>query len=82
MGDIRHGAVFRIERRGDEYLASRISGVAIFPCAGARDNDEATALAGAFARGGAEKVTRLYRHNDVPEADCWLQGKGWSLAYR
>ena len=82
MGDIRHGAVFRIERRGDEYLASRISGVAIFPCAGARDNDEATALAGAFARGGAEKVTRLYRHNDVPEAACWLQGKGWSLAYR
>jgi len=82
MGDIRHGAVFRIERRGDEYLASRISGVAIFPCAGARDNDEATALAGAFARGGAEKVTRLYRHNDVPEADCWLQGKGWCLAYR
>jgi protein-L-isoaspartate(D-aspartate) O-methyltransferase len=82
MGDIRHGAVFRIERRGDEYLASRISGVAIFPCAGARDDDEATALAGAFARGGVEKVTRLYRHNDVPEADCWLQGKGWCLAYR
>jgi protein-L-isoaspartate(D-aspartate) O-methyltransferase len=57
-------------------------GVAIFPCAGARDDDEATALAGAFARGGAEKVTRLYRHDDVPEADCWLQGKGWCLAYR
>jgi protein-L-isoaspartate(D-aspartate) O-methyltransferase len=82
MGDIRRGAVFRIERRGDEYLASRISGVAIFPCAGARDNDEATALAEAFARGGAEKVTRLYRHNDVPGADCWLRGKGWCLAYR
>src|SRR6516165_10717876 len=28
------GAVFRNVRRGEEYLAHRISGVAIFPCAG------------------------------------------------
>jgi protein-L-isoaspartate(D-aspartate) O-methyltransferase len=33
----RHGAVFRIERRGVEFLATRISGVAIFPCEGGRD---------------------------------------------
>jgi protein-L-isoaspartate(D-aspartate) O-methyltransferase len=82
MGDSRHGAVFRIERNGTDYLASRISAVAIFPCAGARNADEETALADAFARSSGEKVTRLYRHDDVPETDIWLRGKGWCLAYR
>jgi protein-L-isoaspartate(D-aspartate) O-methyltransferase len=81
-GDIRRGAVFRIERRGDDYLARRISAVAIFPCAGGRDEEEASALTAAFARGGAENVMRLYRRDDIPEADCWLRGKGWCLAYR
>jgi len=81
-GDIRHGAVFRIERRGEEYLAWQISQVAIFPCAGGRDEKAASALAEAFARGGAEDVTRLYRRDDIPEEDCWLRGTGWSLAYR
>jgi len=81
-GDIRHGAVFRIERNGDDYPTRRISGVAIFPCEGGRDADEETGLAAAFARGDAEKVTRLYRHDEVSEEDCWLRGKGWCLAYR
>jgi protein-L-isoaspartate(D-aspartate) O-methyltransferase len=35
--DVRHRAVFRIERRGPELLARRISGVAIFPCEGGRE---------------------------------------------
>jgi protein-L-isoaspartate(D-aspartate) O-methyltransferase len=82
LGDAHRGAVFRIERRGVDYLARRISAVAIFPCAGGRDPAEEAALAEAFARGGAENVTRLYRHNDVPDADCWLRGEGWCLAYR
>lgn len=81
-GDIRRGAVFRIERRGADFLARRISAVAIFPCAGGRDEDAASALAAAFARGGAERVTRLYRRDDVPDEDCWLRGTGWCLAFR
>jgi protein-L-isoaspartate(D-aspartate) O-methyltransferase len=80
--DFRHGAVFRIERRGNDYAAHRISAVAIFPCAGGRDADGEAALAAAFAKGGAENVTRLYRHDAVPEANYWLRGKGWCLAYR
>ena len=38
--DVRHGAVFRIERRGP------------------------------FNKGGAERVTRLYRRDDLPEDQC------------
>jgi protein-L-isoaspartate(D-aspartate) O-methyltransferase len=75
------GAVFRIERRGDEYRASWISPVAIFPCAGNRDETSERALAEAFARGGWDKVTRLYRDSDIPEERCWLRGQGWCLAY-
>lgn len=81
-GDARHGAVFRIERQGGDFLARRISAVAIFPCEGARDEALEKALSAAFENGGAESVTRLYRRDDVPAEQCWLRGSGWCLAYR
>ena len=80
--DVRHGAVFRIERRGPEFFARRISGVAIFPCEGGRDKASEQVLAAAFDKGGAERVTRLYRRDDLPEEQCWLRAPGWCLAYR
>jgi protein-L-isoaspartate(D-aspartate) O-methyltransferase len=79
---LRHGAVFRIERRGpDEFLARRISAVAMFPCEGGRDEASERALAAALEKGNAHAVTRLYRHQDLPPERCWLQAPGWSLAY-
>jgi len=66
----RRGAVFRIERRGDEFLAKWISAVAIFPCEGARDTACERALAAAFEKGGWERVTRLYRRGDLPDEQC------------
>jgi protein-L-isoaspartate(D-aspartate) O-methyltransferase len=80
--DLRHGAVFRIERHNGDFHAQRISGVGIFPCEGVRDDESEAALLAAFERGGVENVTRLYRRDDIPEADCWVRGKGWCLAYR
>lgn len=80
--DIRNGAVFRIARHGGEFTAERISGVIIFPCEGMRNAASEAALASAFANGRAGEVTRLYRRDDVPEADCWVRGSGWALAYR
>ena len=75
------GAVFRIERRSDAYRAAWVSPVAIFPCAGNRDEASERPLAEAFVRGGWEKVTRLYRDGDIPEERCWLRGADWCLAY-
>jgi protein-L-isoaspartate(D-aspartate) O-methyltransferase len=75
------GAVFRIERRGHDYFARRISGVAIFPCAGSRDEVSERALAKAFEKGGWEKVTRLYRSEEIADERCWVRGPGWCLAY-
>lgn len=75
------GAVFLISRQGDDYTARAISGVAIYPCAGMRDAKSERALALAFANGGLKSVTRLYRSSDCPDANCWLKGDGWCLAY-
>jgi protein-L-isoaspartate(D-aspartate) O-methyltransferase len=77
----RHGAVFRIERRGPDFLAKWITPVAIIPCESCRDAESEAALAAAFKTGGWEKVTRLYRHNDVPEDLIWLRAPGWCLAH-
>jgi protein-L-isoaspartate(D-aspartate) O-methyltransferase len=76
----RAGAVFRIKRRGHDYFASWISPVAIFPCAGSRDEVSERALAEAFAKGGWQKVTRLYRDQEIPDQRCWLRGPRWCLA--
>jgi protein-L-isoaspartate(D-aspartate) O-methyltransferase len=78
---LRRGAIFRIERRGDEFLAKWISAVAIFRCEGARDTDSERALAAAFEKGGQERVTRLYRRGDLPDEQCWLNAPDWALAY-
>lgn len=78
----RRGAVFRIERRGCELLAQWISGVAIFPCEGARDAASEAALAEAFKVERWREVTRLYRRDDLPAEQCWLRAPGWCLAYR
>jgi protein-L-isoaspartate(D-aspartate) O-methyltransferase len=75
------GAVFRIERHGDDFFASWISAVAIFPCAGSRDRDSERALAEAFEKGGWQKVTRLYRDREIAAERCWVRGRGWCLAY-
>jgi protein-L-isoaspartate(D-aspartate) O-methyltransferase len=80
--DVRHGAVFRIIRRRDEFRAKRVSGVTIFPCEGMRDPQSEAALEAAFDNGRVAEVTRLYRSDDRPAADCWLRGSGWYLAYR
>jgi protein-L-isoaspartate(D-aspartate) O-methyltransferase len=77
----RRGAVFRIERQSGDYLARWLSPVAIIPCEGARNPDSEAALEAALQKGGWERVTRLYRKEDVPEDRCWLRTPGWALAY-
>lgn len=81
FNDSSAGAVFLIKHRFDIYLATWISPIAIFPCAGSRDEESERALAEAVAKGQSNRVTRLYRRDDIPEDRCWLRGPGWCLAY-
>jgi protein-L-isoaspartate(D-aspartate) O-methyltransferase len=77
----KRGAVFCIQRHGDDYTATRVSAVAIIPCEGGRDPASESALAAALEKGGVENVTRFYRHDTVPEENCWLRAPGWCLAF-
>lgn len=77
----KRGAMFLIERSGTDYLARWITPVAIIPCESERDDQSEAALAEAFGKGGWERVTRLYRGEDLPEDQCWLRAEGWCLAY-
>jgi len=77
----RHGAVFRIERQGDDYHARWISPVAVYPCEGGRDEESEAAIDAALQDSGWKKVTRLYRSDDIPAERCWLRAPGWCLAY-
>lgn len=79
---VSQGAMFRIARDGDEFHAKWISPVAIFPCAGNRDEAAERALAEALAKGRLTEIMRLYRNADVADKDCWLRGDGWCLAFR
>ncbi len=77
----RTGAIFRIQRGSNGFAARWVSPVGIFPCHGMRDTAGEAALEAAFAKGGWERVTRLYRRDDLPEEQCWLRAPGWCLAY-
>jgi hypothetical protein len=44
--------------------------VAVFPCDGGRDEAGERALSAAFDNGGAERVTRFYLRDDLPEDQC------------
>lgn len=77
----RHGAVFRIERHGDDYQATWISAVGVYPCEGGRDDGSEAALDAALQAGGWENVTRLYRTDAIPPERCWLRAPDWALAY-
>jgi protein-L-isoaspartate(D-aspartate) O-methyltransferase len=68
---MRHGIFCAPDLRGRDL-----------PCEGGRDETGEQALAVAFDKGGAERVTRLYRRDDLPEDQCWLRAPGWCLAYR
>jgi protein-L-isoaspartate(D-aspartate) O-methyltransferase len=76
----KYGAMFRFERHTSDFTASWVSPAAFIPCESARDEHSEAALAQALAKGGWEKVTRLYRNEAVPEDRCWLRAPGWCLA--
>ena len=76
-----HGGVFLVTRRGGDLFADWISQVAIYPCRGMRAPEAEAALAVAFRAGDPKRVTRLYRHGNLPADRCWLRAPGWSLAY-
>jgi protein-L-isoaspartate(D-aspartate) O-methyltransferase len=79
-----HGTVFRIERLAapDTFAATAISGVRIFPCAGARSAQAARLLGRALGDGGQRFVRSLRVDAHAREDTCWLHGEGYCLSTR
>lgn len=78
------GCVFRIERLDatQNFAASAISDVRIYPCAGARTPQAARLLGRALADGGQRFVRSLRLDGHQHEPECWLHGDGYCLSLR
>ncbi len=76
------GIVLRIERMGEEamYAAAVISGVMIYPCAGARERSAERALVRALAGGGRRFIQSLRVDPHTADGTCWLHGDGYCLS--
>ncbi|HEY4943934.1 MAG TPA: methyltransferase domain-containing protein [Rhizomicrobium sp.] len=74
------GGVLRIERQGGNYAARWISPVAIFPCAGNRDEAAARVLEQTMGKPGTRQITRLLRQPHAENDQCRVHGEGWCLA--
>jgi protein-L-isoaspartate(D-aspartate) O-methyltransferase len=79
-----HGTVFRIERLAapGAFAATAVSGVRIFPCAGARSAQAARRLGQVLGRGGQHFVRSLRLDPHAREDTCWLHADGHCFSTR
>jgi protein-L-isoaspartate(D-aspartate) O-methyltransferase len=82
-GAQRWGMLLRLDRTPRGLAARRASGVGIFHCAGARNEQQAEVLSRALADAIGQGALKSLRR-DVHDADesCWLHGDGWCLSKR
>jgi protein-L-isoaspartate(D-aspartate) O-methyltransferase len=80
--DSGRGSVFRIDRLPPlgGFSAKIVSGVGIFPCAGARARDAEATLANVLAGGGQRFVRSLRCDPHVRDETCWLHGDGFCFS--
>ncbi len=82
-GAQRGGMLLRVDRTPEGFAARRASGIGIFHCAGARNDQEAEALGRALADAtGQAALKSLRRDRHDADESCWLHGDGWCLSKR
>ena len=74
------GFMLKVVREGEAYAARFLSTVAIFPCAGARDDEANRRLRESFMRGDFASVKSLRRDAHERADTCWLHGEGFCLS--
>jgi protein-L-isoaspartate(D-aspartate) O-methyltransferase len=80
--DNGRGSVFRVERLREPggFGASVVSGVQIYPCAGARTPQAERKLCKALGDGGQRFVRSLRTDSHDPDSTCWLHGDGYCFS--
>jgi hypothetical protein len=83
-GGAGSGTVFRIDRLEPpgRFTAGAVSGVEIYPCAGAWTDLAAQLLTRTLARGGQRFVDSLRTDEYAREEACWLHSSGFCLSIR
>lgn len=78
------GTVFRIDRLAEpgRFSAAAVSGVGIYPCAGARTPEAARRLGRALGEGGQRFVRALRLDPHPQDASCWLHASDYCLSSR
>jgi protein-L-isoaspartate(D-aspartate) O-methyltransferase len=79
-GPLGNGWVLKVVRQGPGYAAGWVSGISIFPCAGARDEEAAGLLRDAFGGGGGDAVRSLRRDRHERGSTCWFHGDAFCLS--
>lgn len=79
----RGGLMLRLDRRGNTLAARSAGWVGFYPCAGARNEEDAAALELALADpAGQQAVRSLRRDRHEKDDSCWLHRDGWCLSRR
>jgi protein-L-isoaspartate(D-aspartate) O-methyltransferase len=81
--NFRGGFMLRLDRRGDALAARSAGWTAFYPCAGARNDAEQTALAQALKDWTGQQAMRsLRRDRHAKDETCWLHAESWCLSKR
>ncbi len=72
----QHGAAFRIERNGADYLANWICGVGVYPCEGGAMRRRRSRLNTTTGRVAGKPSHELYSGCRLPFDRCWLRPIG------
>jgi protein-L-isoaspartate(D-aspartate) O-methyltransferase len=79
----RGGLMLRLDRHGHALAAHSAGWVGFYPCAGARDDEDAGALEQALGdTAGQQAVRSLRRDHHEQDDSCWLHRDGWCLSKR
>jgi protein-L-isoaspartate(D-aspartate) O-methyltransferase len=76
------GHMWLITRQSARYSARIVSGVGVFPCAGARTPEGNDLLRRAYDTGGFDQVRSLRRDPHPADEHCWLHASRFCLSRR
>jgi protein-L-isoaspartate(D-aspartate) O-methyltransferase len=78
--NLKYGFMLLVHRDGERWPARFTSGVAIYPCSGARDDGSQAALGELIKKGGTRQTKSLRRDAHAADATCLMHQIGFCLS--
>jgi protein-L-isoaspartate(D-aspartate) O-methyltransferase len=80
MPQLEYGFMLLVHRSGERWPARFTSGVAIYPCSGARDDESHAALAELIKKRGMTRTRSLRRDAHAADDTCLMHQRGYCLS--